>query len=58
MYVLTKKEAQDVAQLLVRQLGIAAACYHAGMSHDARRCVHMAFLRDELAVVVATVAFG
>ena len=38
--------------------GIAAAAYHAGMEPAARNHVQDAFRRDEVDVVVATVAFG
>ena len=58
MYVLTKREAEDVAALVGTKLGLSAAAYHAGLPHATRKGVHMAFLNDEVEVVVATVAFG
>ena len=38
--------------------GIKAAAYHAGLPAEQRQRVQEAFLKDELNVVVATVAFG
>lgn len=37
---------------------IRAAGYHAGMDHDERAYVQEAFQRDDIQIVVATVAFG
>ena len=38
--------------------GVPAAAYHAGLPADERRRVQDAFARDDVGVVVATVAFG
>ncbi len=38
--------------------GIRAAGYHAGMDTDERAYVQEAFQRDDIQIVVATVAFG
>jgi ATP-dependent DNA helicase RecQ len=38
--------------------GLRTACYHAGMSPDARRCAQEAFMSGGAEVVVATNAFG
>jgi ATP-dependent DNA helicase RecQ len=38
--------------------GLPAAAYHAGLPADKRRRVQDAFARDDLLIVVATVAFG
>lgn len=40
VYVLAKKEAEALAALIQRRLGVGAACYHAGMSEMARRTVY------------------
>lgn len=61
IYVNSKKETEELAQLLVdcKQLsGIKVAYYHAGMAPSQRSAVHMAFAKDEIQVIVATVAFG
>ncbi len=57
VYALSRKRVEEVADKLVMQ-GIRAAAYHAGLPADERRRVQEAFLRDEIQVVVATVAFG
>ncbi|MEZ4485013.1 MAG: DNA helicase RecQ [Syntrophotaleaceae bacterium] len=57
VYALSRKRVEEVAQRL-QQAGLAAAAYHAGLGDEERRQVQEAFLRDDLQVVVATVAFG
>lgn len=57
VYAATRRHAEDVAAAL-RGLGLAAAAFHAGMTRQAREQVQAAFMADEIAVIVATVAFG
>lgn len=57
VYALSRKRVEDVAARL-REAGFAAAPYHAGLPDRERSRVQDAFQRDELQVVVATVAFG
>ena len=57
VYCLTRKRTAEVAARLVAE-GVPAAAYHAGLPAVERTAVQDAFLRDELQVVVATVAFG
>ena len=42
----------------LKEQGVVAAYYHAGMSPSARKQVYSAFLGDKVHIVVATVAFG
>ena len=53
----TRKAAEATAVRLARR-GFAAVAYHAGLDDDTRRARQEAFVRDEVAVVVATIAFG
>ncbi|MBP1729149.1 MAG: ATP-dependent helicase RecQ, partial [Deltaproteobacteria bacterium] len=57
VYALSRKRVEEVAGKLLAA-GIAAAPYHAGLTERERSRVQEAFQRDELQVVVATVAFG
>ena len=57
VYCLSRKRVESVALELSRQ-GVDAAAYHAGLAQDERKRVQEAFTRDDLKVVVATVAFG
>jgi ATP-dependent DNA helicase RecQ len=57
VYCLSRKRTEEVAGKLAAA-GIPAAAYHAGLPDDERRRVQDAFARDDLLVVVATVAFG
>ena len=57
VYALSRKRVEEVAAKL-RDAGIEAAAYHAGLPDAERSRVQEAFLRDDVRVVVATVAFG
>jgi ATP-dependent DNA helicase RecQ len=57
VYALSRKACESLAEHL-RDSGIAAAAYHAGLDPAERTRVQDAFSRDEVDVVVATVAFG
>jgi ATP-dependent DNA helicase RecQ len=57
VYCGTRKHTDEVAALL-REHGLDAVCYHAGMSPDARRASQEAFMDGRAEVVVATNAFG
>jgi RecQ family ATP-dependent DNA helicase len=55
VYVPTRKEADALATTLA---GLKAVPYHAGMEPEHRSRSQQAFMADEAAIVVATVAFG
>jgi ATP-dependent DNA helicase RecQ len=57
VYALSRKRVEEVAESLQSQ-GLAAAAYHAGLPAKVRRDVQERFLRDDILIVVATVAFG
>jgi ATP-dependent DNA helicase RecQ len=57
IYALSRKRVEKVATELYSQ-GWSAAAYHAGLSAGTRNDVQERFIRDELQIVVATVAFG
>jgi ATP-dependent DNA helicase RecQ len=57
IYATTRKECEELATSL-RRSGVDAAAYHAGMGSAERAAVQERFMTDELAVVVATIAFG
>jgi ATP-dependent DNA helicase RecQ len=57
VYTLSRKSAESTAEY-IRKQGIPALAYHAGMSSEDRTRVQDAFIRDEVGVVCATVAFG
>jgi ATP-dependent DNA helicase RecQ len=57
VYALSRKRVEEIAQRLQHK-GLDAAAYHAGLPANERQRVQEAFLRDELQIVVATVAFG
>ena len=57
VYATTRKECDELAASL-RRSGVDAAAYHAGMGSADRADVQERFMTDELAVVVATIAFG
>jgi ATP-dependent DNA helicase RecQ len=57
VYCLSRKRVEEVAKRL-RAAGVKAAAYHAGLAAETRTKVQDRFLRDDVHVVVATVAFG
>ncbi len=57
VYALSRKRTEEIAEHLV-QAGHQAAAYHAGLTAAVREDVQERFLRDDLQIVVATVAFG
>ena len=57
VYALSRKRVEEVAGKLAAA-GIKAAPYHAGLADSERHRVQEAFQRDDLRIVVATVAFG
>ena len=57
VYALSRKRVEQVAARL-DEAGFAVAPYHAGLSDADRKKAQDAFLRDDLQIVVATVAFG
>jgi ATP-dependent DNA helicase RecQ len=57
VYALSRRRVEEVAEKLQAR-GIRARAYHAGLPGETRQSVQDGFLRDELQVVVATVAFG
>lgn len=57
VYALSRKRVEEVARRLC-DAGLSAAAYHAGLCDSERQRVQERFLRDELQIVVATVAFG
>ena len=57
VYCLSRKATEQTAEYL-RDHGISALAYHAGMESEQRTRAQDAFRRDQADVVVATVAFG
>ncbi len=57
VYCLSRKSTETTAEML-RDAGISALAYHAGMEAERRTKVQDAFQKDDVDVVVATIAFG
>lgn len=57
VYCFSRKRVDEIAQRL-QDDGIPALPYHAGMSDKARTKNQQRFIRDDVQVMVATVAFG
>jgi ATP-dependent DNA helicase RecQ len=57
IYCLSRKAVEATAAFLNGE-GLRAAAYHAGMDAAARSAAQEAFRRDDVDVIVATVAFG
>jgi len=57
IYCLSRKKTDEITQCL-KDEGINAFAYHAGMSSEKKNQNQKRFLQDESAVMVATIAFG
>ncbi|MDE2660058.1 MAG: DNA helicase RecQ [Acidobacteriota bacterium] len=57
VYCLARRETENVAAAL-RDAGIEALPYHAGLEHEVRRDTHERFTSKRTPVIVATIAFG
>jgi ATP-dependent DNA helicase RecQ len=57
VYALSRKRVEEVAERLAAA-GHKARAYHAGLGDKERKKVQEMFLRDDIDIVVATVAFG
>jgi ATP-dependent DNA helicase RecQ len=57
IYCLSRAGTEDLADRL-RADRFSAAAYHAGLSADQRRRRQEAFIRDDVRIIVATIAFG
>jgi ATP-dependent DNA helicase RecQ len=57
VYCLSRKRTEEYARMLVAE-GYRALPYHAGMEPPARQASQDAFLQEDGAIIVATIAFG
>jgi ATP-dependent DNA helicase RecQ len=57
IYCLSRKSTEEVAEKL-RQEGIKAKHYHAGMDNNYRSTTQDEFIKDNIQVICATIAFG
>ena len=57
VYCLSRRDTEDLAEDLSDQ-GIQALPYHAGLDPAVRRTTQDRFIRDDVSVVTATIAFG
>ncbi|MEM9479629.1 MAG: DNA helicase RecQ [Verrucomicrobiota bacterium] len=57
VYLQSRKGTEAMAAALAEE-GVSARAYHAGLEGQERSAIQEAFLRDEVRVICATVAFG
>lgn len=57
VYCLSRKSTEQVAEKL-REKGVHAQAYHAGLSPEERNRIQEDFINDRVPVIVATIAFG
>jgi len=57
VYCMSRKRVEEVCARLQKE-GIAARAYHAGLPTTERQKAQAAFQRDDIQIIVATIAFG
>jgi len=57
VYCLSRKKVDEIS-LDLQTAGYSAKGYHAGLDSETRQIIQRQFIRDEINIVVATVAFG
>ncbi|MCW8995241.1 MAG: DNA helicase RecQ, partial [Psychromonas sp.] len=57
IYCTSRRRTEELSQKLIAK-GLKARCYHAGLALEERQLVQDLFIKDEIDIVVATVAFG
>ena len=57
IYCLSRKKVEELAEIL-KANGINASAYHAGMDSPIRSAVQDDFIKENIDVIVATIAFG
>lgn len=57
IYCLSRKSCESISQKL-RDVGINARYYHAGLSSEERNEIQESFIKDKTDVICATIAFG
>lgn len=57
IYCNSRRQVDELTQTLARR-GCSVAPYHAGLSSEERKANQRAFIRDDVLIMVATVAFG
>ncbi len=57
VYCLSRKSTENIAAKLVKE-GINASCYHAGLTPNQRSNAQENFIKDNVQIICATIAFG
>ena len=57
IYCFSRRQVDELTQML-RKSGYSALPYHAGLSDEERKRNQQLFIRDQIQIIVATVAFG
>jgi len=57
IYCFSRKDTEKLA-LQLQNAGFKALPYHAGLNKDVRKRTHDQFIRDDISIIVATIAFG
>lgn len=58
VYCISRKECETLAEKLRRNYGIKCDFYHAELSQSKRKEIQARWMRDEIQVIIATIAFG
>jgi bloom syndrome protein len=58
IYCISRKECEKLAEVLYRNYSIRCDYYHAELTHNKRQEVQARWMKNEIQIIIATIAFG
>jgi bloom syndrome protein len=58
IYCISRKECEKLSEILRRNYHIKCDFYHAELSYNKRKDIQDRWMRDEIQIIIATIAFG
>lgn len=58
IYCVSRKECEKLAEILKRNYAIKCDYYHAEITYNRRKDIQERWMRNEIQIIIATIAFG
>lgn len=58
IYCISRKECEKLSEILKRNYGIKCDYYHADLAYSKRKDIQERWMRNEIQIIIATIAFG